>query len=1081
MTRDPLPQGHPTRIARLRIAACALATICILQTAPALAATPLPAVPASAVVSPAAIATFQPAPAGTLLFLGNENLAPVVYLQGGVTSGLAVDLIRAMASHMSQPIEVRAMGWSQAQAIVASGQADALIQINETPARMSIYDFSDPFLESHFSIFVRDSQLGISDTASLRGLRVGVEAGGAPQQMLSADPQIPLTVIPDFPSAFRMLAAGQIDAVVVDYRVGGYFLATNGIRGIKTAGGPIQSSYSAIAVQKGNAKLLGEIDAALRAIKADGTYDKILDQWATTDPIFETQGQIDQRLYTYAIVALLILLLVAVAWVVSLRFQKARLLAGEREASRSAKRELDRASFLLEAAAELNTWTDLSGLLDALVGITLRLVPNGRVNIGIAARDRSSMTMAACGGTQPYPCGAVVPWERLTSGSRTALETGRSSIVDFEQLEEGGIANEYGSRLALFVALKFADRIVGQIGLDVPGERHDFTPSDIELVEGVASEAAVAIENARLYEDLRTQVQRASVLKDLAEIGVTGSSAREVSERFAQAVTRRLGASNAAVVLSDGERLRPAALVGYPESYFETLNPLPEDALAAQVFRSGEARFIVDAKAEDTTDFTRTVATDLGFGSFAALPLGPSAAPIGAVGLVWHEVRRFDAEESAFLSSVVAEAALAIQAAQLFESERESARLSDALNGVNRAVHSTLDIDDVMQHALDAGVEALGCDSGAIEVRDTGDWVVRYVTGFAPQDVGVRLSDDEAPNATRAEREGGPFQIEAMSEEESVNVGFVKSYDLKSVLAVPLSAQGAVVGCALLYTSKDFRRFTDAEMDFGRKLGSVVSLGLENARLYGVERDTAQTLQRALLTLPESVRDIDFAPAYRAATESTLVGGDFYDLFELDDDRVGITIGDISGKGLGAAVLTSLVKDTIRAHANERTKTPAQVLTLTNDLVYRSTPTEVFATVFFGVLDRRDGRMVYSNAAHAMAVISKGGGLTAKLTVTDPILGAFPSIVFRDADAQIETGDLLFLYTDGLTEARRGVELYGEARLFALLAASTRESAGEVVAEVMDDVLSFASGHLSDDLAILAVRRSVSGEIPGEP
>jgi serine phosphatase RsbU (regulator of sigma subunit) len=386
-----------------------------------------------------------------------------------------------------------------------------------------------------------------------------------------------------------------------------------------------------------------------------------------------------------------------------------------------------------------------------------------------------------------------------------------------------------------------------------------------------------------------------------------------------------------------------------------------------------------------------------------------------------------------------------------------------------------------MQHALDAGVQALGCDAAAIEMREGEDWVVRYQTGFSPQDVGTRLSEQEAPNAARVALEVTPIQVEFMPGDEKLNVGFVKKYSLKSVLAVPLFAKGNVIGCALFYTSNEARCFTDAEVDFAQKLGSVVSLGLENARLYAIERNTALTLQRALLTLPESIRDIDFASSYRAATESTLVGGDFYDLFELDDDRIGITIGDISGKGLGAAVLTSLVKDTIRAHANERTKTPAQVLTLTNDLVYKSTPTEVFATVFFGILDRRDGRMSFASAGHTVAAIVKGGGLTSKLAAADPILGAFPSVRFREAETEIGTGELLFLYTDGLTEAHRGVELYGEARLFDLLSASRHESASEVVAEVMDDVLSFAAGHLRDDLAILAVRRSESGEQPDEP
>jgi len=308
-----MPSRHLTRLQRLWVAACALALVVIVSCAPASDATAAPAVTASAAALPAAH--------GSLVFLANKNLAPVAYLDHGVPSGLAIDLTRALAARMPQSVQIRVMDWAQAQTLVASGRADALIQINPTPERRRIYDFSDPFLESHFSIFVRVDGPNVSDVASLRGLRVGVEAGGLPQQVLGGDRLIRLTIVPSFPAAFRMLAAGKIDAVVVDYRVGMYVLATNGIRGIRAAGDPIGTTYSAIAVRKGDTKLLDAINTALRSIKADGTYDQILKKWATTDVVYETQGQINRRFYASVIAVLLILLLSTLAWGLILRRQ----------------------------------------------------------------------------------------------------------------------------------------------------------------------------------------------------------------------------------------------------------------------------------------------------------------------------------------------------------------------------------------------------------------------------------------------------------------------------------------------------------------------------------------------------------------------------------------------------------------------------------------------------------------------------------------------------------------------------------------------------------------------------------------
>jgi PAS domain S-box-containing protein/putative nucleotidyltransferase with HDIG domain len=269
--------------------------------------------------------------AASLLFLGNKNIAPVVYLDGNIPSGVAVDIAHALAKHISQPIEIRAMDWSEAQRLVANGEADALIQINATEERKKIYDFSDPFLESHFSIFIRTDETGILGASGLRGLRVGVESGGLPQKLLEKDPQIILVIIPNFLDGFKQLNEGAIDAVVVDYRVGSYVLAVNDIRNIRVTGEPIESSYSSIAVKKGNTKLLNEINSALRAIKDDGTYQRILSNWKPTEVVFETQQQITRRIYLTTTFALLVLLLIAVIWVVTIKRELTKRKAAEKK------------------------------------------------------------------------------------------------------------------------------------------------------------------------------------------------------------------------------------------------------------------------------------------------------------------------------------------------------------------------------------------------------------------------------------------------------------------------------------------------------------------------------------------------------------------------------------------------------------------------------------------------------------------------------------------------------------------------------------------------------------------------------
>jgi signal transduction histidine kinase len=257
----------------------------------------------------------------SLLFLGNKNVAPVIYLEDSIPAGLAIDIVHAMAKYISQSVEIQAIDWQKAQNMVLQGDADALIQINQTEERKKIFDFSEPLLESQFSIFVHTGKVGISGISSLRGLKVGVEKAGLPQQLLEKNPNITLIIIPDFIVGFKMLDTGSIDAVVVDYRVGSYVLAKHNIRNIKASGEPIAFSYSALAVKKGNKKLLESIDNALQTVKNNGIYQNIIDKWQPKETVFYTNEQITKFTYVIIICSLVFLFILTAIWTIVLKKQ----------------------------------------------------------------------------------------------------------------------------------------------------------------------------------------------------------------------------------------------------------------------------------------------------------------------------------------------------------------------------------------------------------------------------------------------------------------------------------------------------------------------------------------------------------------------------------------------------------------------------------------------------------------------------------------------------------------------------------------------------------------------------------------
>jgi PAS domain S-box-containing protein len=247
----------------------------------------------------------------SLLFLGNHVLPPMIYINNEKPCGLVVDLGQAIANRMHSPVECKFMDWGQAQAALFEGHADALIHINPSIEREPRFAFSSPLVESEFSIFAPFSRR-IDNIRGLWGLRVGVEEHGLPIEILRGDPLIKLDPIHDVVGGFRSLQNGELDAVVVDRRVGEFVMAENGIKGIRAMGDVVHRSYSAIAVRRGENALLTEINNALSEIKLNGTYEEILAKWEPSEIYFQAKNDLyKQRVF---FTASAICLVVAVAW-----------------------------------------------------------------------------------------------------------------------------------------------------------------------------------------------------------------------------------------------------------------------------------------------------------------------------------------------------------------------------------------------------------------------------------------------------------------------------------------------------------------------------------------------------------------------------------------------------------------------------------------------------------------------------------------------------------------------------------------------------------------------------------------------
>jgi len=234
----------------------------------------------------------------------------------------------------------------------------------------------------------------------------------------------------------------------------------------------------------------------------------------------------------------------------------------------------------------------------------------------------------------------------------------------------------------------------------------------------------------------------------------------------------------------------------------------------------------------------------------------------------------------------------------------------------------------------------------------------------------------------------------------------------------------------------------------------------------------AQSIQQSIL--PREFPDVPGADLYARMLPARNVGGDFYDFFSLGDSRLGVVIGDVSGKGVPAAIFMALCRTLLRSVAS-RGLPPGEALGEMNHLVCSDNRTELFVTVFYGVLDLSTGRFDFANGGHNRPYVYAIDGRVGPLPVDEAegtIVGLIPDVPYTTASTQLRPGDGLLLYTDGVTEATdRDGRMYSERGLEVYLRQAHDRPATAIVGGLVDDVGSFIQDTpQTDDLTALAVR-----------
>jgi serine phosphatase RsbU (regulator of sigma subunit) len=287
-------------------------------------------------------------------------------------------------------------------------------------------------------------------------------------------------------------------------------------------------------------------------------------------------------------------------------------------------------------------------------------------------------------------------------------------------------------------------------------------------------------------------------------------------------------------------------------------------------------------------------------------------------------------------------------------------------------------------------------------------------------------------------------------------------------------------GVLLVGRKANGQPLSEEDLDFLQSLAAQGAAALDNLRLtrewvekqkLEKEMAVAREIQRGLL--PESDPVVSGWDIAGVNIPCLTVGGDYYDYMECSGGRLGVTIADVSGKGTGPALLMASVQASLRALSALGDLPLDELFTRLNAMVFRSTESNKYVTIFYGLLDSATGELQYVNAGHVYPLLFRSTGEAVPLTDGSPAIGLFPEIAVTVGRATVDAGESLVLYTDGLSEARNPAgEEFEEKGIVSAVREVVSLPAREIVGKLVSGIRLFAAeAGLIDDLTLVVLRR----------
>jgi PAS domain S-box-containing protein len=712
------------------------------------------------------------------------------------------------------------------------------------------------------------------------------------------------------------------------------------------------------------------------------------------------------------------------------------------------------AAVVAATTVELIYEAALDALIDSLAADRAAILlfdPDGVIRFK-ASRGLSEVYRAAAEGH--------TPWSPDETAAEPIVIPDVAGEAGLGPLREAILDEGIGS--LAFIPLLYGNRLLGKfmVYFDAP---HRYRPEELALARTVAGHIAFALERRRLEDELRLAADQLEATLNAVTEGITVHAPDGTILLANQAGATLMGFGSA------GE-LRGGSLDDIARQFDlfdEDGRPLPLEGLPGGAARRGEepAEILIRSRGRDT-----------GTERFALVRSRPVLDDAGKVRFAVSVFRD------------VTDRQLAVEALRASE-----ARLAFLAAASRRLLRTSLEPRAVLEEAADLVVPELADWSVVREVVADGELArvaVRHADP-ATADLVARLApygDPLLDQATRQRLEAGeptlvPELTRVMLEgvaADAEHLELLLALGVRSVILVPLRAAGRTIGALTLAGGESRAAYTEADLALAEEFAARVAATVDNARSYAREHATAETLARGLLPgrLPK-IDGLDVAGRYRASGD---VGGDFYDCFPTGDGRWMLVVGDVCGRGIPAASMTGLTRHTIRAAALHASS-PAEVLVDLNRLLLEAGQEDVrawsandgdadpsFCTVCVAEVTRTPGGagIVVSSGGHPLPAVVRADGRVEEVGRPGSLVGVLDEFEVSEESVDLEAGDALVLFTDGITERRSEGHLF-EEQLLAVLGKAAGRPAGELARRLEEAAVSYASNVPDDDIAVLVL------------